>query len=498
MLLEVRNLTVGSSGYGYVQIALPSDSKICAANTIVASFFNGQAEFRSTTSSSGTAKFATKITDYGQLVSNSASAPSGQIDTITAANMPVQTLQDVSDEMLDKLRGYMHIVDGVVLQPGYWEATGTTPSNDLKQPNMGKVPVIRLKFDANIEVAQILLTGFLMKTVLEGETGLSGSVGTDSPSDGDFLGPQEFPWAAKITFTVPTSYIQYFLEKSYSRKLPTSASEIEVNDTPIIDMRTTDPGTYYGTNFSNARVAVSVTDFNSVNSGDAVLTVYQKLSKYPPALYGTYVTAEGNTYLNPLDVVAPGNIKVFPNGTAQDLIDWEAAHPGTRGMVVNNDGTIQILNSNNQLVYAAQVYTNEINYTNIASGDTKARLVVTKTGNTSCYSLSMADANGTQYIIGTDGTSNVTKGNTTANVGSLNKVEPPASNINWAGLLDALANNKSVDILGDNMKVLKKGLNPSGNDTPYLQLPNGLRLYICSQPPTSSTTIPEGSIGIGW
>ena len=66
-------------------------------------------------------------------------------------------------------------------------------------------------------------------------------------------------------------------------------------------------------------------------------------------------------------------------------------------------------------------------------------------------------------------------------------------------MLEALANNKSVDILGTKMKALKAGLEKetSAGNQGYLQLPNGLRLYISATKPTA-TDIPVGSIGIGW
>ena len=62
--------------------------------------------------------------------------------------------------------------------------------------------------------------------------------------------------------------------------------------------------------------------------------------------------------------------------------------------------------------------------------------------------------------------------------------------------LEALANNKSIDILGNNMKALKAGL--AATEFPYIQLPNGLRLYISATEPTPNASIPVGSIGIGW
>ena len=49
------------------------------------------------------------------------------------------------------------------------------------------------------------------------------------------------------------------------------------------------------------------------------------------------------------------------------------------------------------------------------------------------------------------------------------------------------------------MKALKAGLEreTSAGNQGYIQLPNGLRLYISATKPTA-TDIPVGSIGIGW
>ena len=120
-------------------------------------------------------------------------------------------------------------------------------------------------------------------------------------------------------------------------------------------------------------------------------------------------------------------------------------------------------------------------------------MVQTQTGKDKALSLSLSDnLTGTQKTISADGSKTVSVGNTSANVGSQAKISPDTSNINFGMLLEALANDKSIDILGQNMKILKAGL-PNN----YIQFPNGLRLYISpTQPPTSG--VPVGSIGIGW
>ena len=96
------------------------------------------------------------------------------------------------------------------------------------------------------------------------------------------------------------------------------------------------------------------------------------------------------------------------------------------------------------------------------------------------------------YTISSNEESTKTVGNTSFDVGSMTKLSPSNSEINWAIILEALANDKSIDILGENLKALKSGL-----DKNYIQFKNGLRLYISSTPPSDSD-IPDGSIGIGW
>ena len=73
MLLKVPNINQGAKEHTSVDIYLPNNSKIAAANTIVAQFFDGQAEF-------GNGSWATRITDYGQLISNNSTiSPSGVV-----------------------------------------------------------------------------------------------------------------------------------------------------------------------------------------------------------------------------------------------------------------------------------------------------------------------------------------------------------------------------------------------------------------------------------
>ena len=190
----------------------------------------------------------------------------------------------------------------------------------------------------------VLLTGFTLRTVLAGVSGLSGSTDTDTNfhRNGGFLGPAVFPWANKIVFSVPSAYASYFLNNKYSRKMATNGNPStkesvakNVRSLPVIDMETTDPAAYYETQDLETRVPLEVLNLNTVN-GDAVLTVYQRNSAFPPALFGTKVSEDGDQYAHPLDVVAPGTVKLFEGdnraGLAAKSVNFEDKIPSNHAL----------------------------------------------------------------------------------------------------------------------------------------------------------------------
>lgn len=490
MLLQVpQNIAHSTNEVWMYEVQLPSDTRLCAANTIVASFFKGNAVYSS--------NWARRITDYGDLISNtSESSPSGNLNH--GSSIPYQTMENWTDDEKKQLSQYMRILDGVVIQPGTWSHSSNKPPEKDFSPNLGDYPRIRIQIKGPVEVPfQILFTGFTIRAVVKGVSGLDSSTSTFSPQDGDFLGPATFPWSAKIVFSVPSSYVSYFASGAYERSLPVGEDAVTVRDTAVIDMQTSKPETYYTTNYPNSRVEVNVDDFSTLGDGTAVLTVYQKSQKYPPALWGTFVQQDGTNYLNPLDVVAPGTVKMFLDASEEVLQDYENTFEGA--FAINKDsenGTIQIIGPDGTLQDVANVVVQDVTYNNIESSDNKAQALITRTGKLRGISLSLSpDTNGTQYTIGDDNINMQTMGNTSYDEGSQTQLTPSSSNINWAMLLEALANNKSIDVLGMNMKALKTGLNQT---YPYIQFKNGLRLYISNTEPTPDESIPIGSIGIGW
>lgn len=487
-------------------IPLPENSRLCAANTIFGSFFLGSGV---STDTSKDYEFITRVSSYGPLFLNENSHvvhdpyPSGYMGRDDKySDIPM------SKTHRNMMKEYTKILDGIVIQPGNWVDSGyDDPYKDL-HPDMSKAPVIKIMLLEKVTSEfYIILTGFTIRSVISGVCGTDGSIPATSIEDGSFLGPSQFPWATKITFSVPSSLYAYYGRKSYDRSIPSSDERKTVTGLQVIDMKKTDPGIYYLSNYSSSRVKIEVYEFHSEDDSASALTVYSKKSKYPPALFGTLSKFNESTgdyagcYLNPLDIVAPGSIKMFNNWSESDMQEYEQTYPGTIAMKKDQNGLIYVLDDSGNIVPASDISVESISYTNLSSGDKKAKLLKIKSGSKTGVSLSLSDdvSSGTAYTIGNDGKNNTIIGNTSFDIGSLSKLTPASSNFTISSMLEALANNKSVDILGTKMKALKAGLEKetSAGNQGYIQLPNGLRLYISATKPTA-TDIPVGSIGIGW
>lgn len=493
MIVKVPTVTQGRYDHQYVDIYFPADSKLVAANTIIASFFDGDCEFNGS--------WATRVTDYGTLISNNATAsPSGEVgpeDTI-----PTQNIGEWSPAMRNKLEDYMKIVDGLIIQPGDWEAKVTPPAKDLS-PDLHNRPRLRLHVKGPITSNPlILITGLTIRSVVAGTSLLTGSTSTPQPENGDFLGPGVFPWASKVVFSVPTSFIDYFMMNNYDRTLPkVGGSRVAIDDSAVIDMRHTNPGTYYQTNDQASRVTMTVNDYETLGAGISVLTVYSKSSAYPPALYATYVDQSGDNYINPIGIVAPGSVHMFSGATVNILVDYESTYPGTFAINKNSDGTIQVLNSSNQLTSVADQSVANATYTapaNSNAGNTVAKVVTTNTGDKQTLTLSMSTSSSTTNP------SQVTISQKPAGTPITLTSANSNDNIPWSALLAALANDQAIDVMGDRLKSAKQTLvkaeGSSANECPYLEFgPENAkkRFYISSTVPTGND-IPIGSIGIGW
>ena len=497
-------------------IPLDANSRLCAANTIYGSFFIGE--------SGQDRSQVYNVVNYGSLISNdSQSSPPDVTDQ--NSKIPSQAFLSSRDNLRDELKAYSNIIDGVVIQPGTWERTEQGhPYKDLK-PNMSLPPVVKLLASNKPESSfDILLTGFTHRAVISGVTGLDGSTVPTSPEDGSFLGPAQFPWSAKIIFITPTIYTDLHTKIKYTRKIPRTANAVTLRNLSIIDMKDNDLFSWYDTNYSDSTIDMSVGPYCSLDNSASVLTVHRKLNKYPPGLYGTNNTNSGNTfvddYLNPIDTVAPGNVKMFQNWSEADMIEYESTYPGVLSMSRDDDGIVSTLDSDKKRVKFADVDVKEITvknkpasykFTDGVTRDITAKALIVSTGKRKGLSLSLSNSlSDSQYTITSDIGAEDAKfcGNTTYYEGANNnRYQPRSGNISVENLLLALSQDCSIDILGKEMKILKSGLsnqkydnrgNPSdaASGQGYIQMPNGLRLYISSVKPTGS--IPVGSIGIGW
>ena len=497
-------------------IPLDANSRLCAANTIYGSFFIGEC--------SQDRSKVYNVVNYGSLISNdSHSSPPDVTDQ--NSKIPSQAFLSSRDNLRDELKAYSSIIDGVVIQPGTWERTEQgQPYKDLK-PNMSLPPVVKLLASNEPRSSfNILLTGFTHRAVISGVTGLDGSTVSTSPEDGSFLGPAQFPWSAKIIFITPTIYTDLHTKIKYTRKIPRTANAVTLQNLSIIDMKDNNLFSWYDTNYSDSRIGMSIGPYFSPDNSASVLTVHRKLNKYAPGLYGTNNINSGNTfvddYLNPIDTVAPGNVKMFQNWSEADMIEYESTYPGVLSMSRDDDGMISTLDSDKKRAKIADVDVKEITvenkpasykFTDGVTHDITAKALTISTGKRKGLSLSLSNSlSDSQYTITSDIGAEDAKfcGNTTYYEGANNnRYQPRSGNISVENLLLALSQDCSIDILGKEMKILKNGLsnqkydsdgNPSdaASGQGYIQMPNGLRLYISSVKPTGS--IPVGSIGIGW
>lgn len=538
--------------YKIIDIYFPQASMLTAANTIVASFFDGECVWDSTDT------WAIRVSSYGDGISNNSTAsPNGDVgpqDSIVpvGGNNPVLKW---STDRINRLRSYMQIVDGIVIQPGTWSNSSATPPTKDFIPDFTGYPRLRLVIKGNISSAvrpAILLTGFTLRSVISGVTGTSGSTDTPHPENGDFAGPACYPWANKVVFSVPDSYINFFEIYDYKRTIGSgnSADTAEVVNTSKIDIQNVNPHTYYTSYYPGSCIPMTVSNVIPKQSGISVLTVYQKKAVYPPALYASVVSALGDNYLNPLDVVAPGCVKIFDTRTGSPyegmtdaqlqalLIDYESTFPGTVACV-RDDGTIKTLNNANQLVAmggqmtpTSLVYTSQGNAyqcgsTNTVSvSDIPARAAIVQLGGGQALLLKFDDANNTQLTLTPqpttalipDATANPISVSAAVRTTYQNRRYYQAhaeSDVSWTRLLQMLIGDRGEDIIGPQLRGFREmlpdlvtgrngglyvdGVSRLGGEVKtfrnYIDF-NGTRLYISSTQPTG--TIPEGSIGIGW
>lgn len=352
------------NGLHYIEVPFPSNSRLCAANTIIASLFLGSGEVSGDPIATG---WASKVTDYGPLIRNtSESSPSG-------STIPPEDHSAISftSEQIEQIKNYMLISDGIVIQPGTWTVSGTTPYKDF-HPTLSAVPKLRIALSNKVTTPfYILLTGFTNKGVISGTAGFTSAINTSSPADGDFLGPWEFPWAAKVLFNVSPFMLQYLDTASYERAIPADGTSESVDTTSIIDMTSTDPYDYYENHFESAVQDIYVTDIKIPKEKAAILTIWQPHADLPPALYGAVVGNDetGTDHISPIDVIAPGSNKIYDifvdhsdvSSAASIIVTYETNTTANSGYIRDiGDSDDQELNPATYVLYQRDKYTESV------------------------------------------------------------------------------------------------------------------------------------------
>lgn len=493
MLLKIPAGTTS----GFHDYPLPSTSALCGCSHIFASVFVGDGIFDE-------GGWGTKVTDYGELIPNNYEiypATPGEPENVPC-NIP-QDLPDDKFELSEQFKSicteYTKIVDGICYQPGTWSEYTRDGVKKEFTPDPSRTCIIRLRFsERTVHDTFVLFSGFLFREVVAGTTGFDACMDTDCPQDGDFLGPMSYPWAVKITFTIDTSVNAVINGQMYKRKLPIDSVESELVATkPLIDFNEADPNAFYDDHFTDSKIPVDVTDLNITSSaGLAVLTSYQDESKnYPPVLYGAHVTEEGEQFIAPLDVAAPGVTKVFENDELAQSYSNDIKN--VYGMYLNSDDHI--------LFYRADGTRIDISSSvAVETEGTTVRAVITS-GDDVIKTISLTDTiNGELFN---------TEGNGERPINS-------EQLLNWTRLLQALSTNRSLEIVGPKLKKYRDNIemitDPEGNDintgsiNDYIEfstkldeetgISSGKRLYISSEEPQGTETdpIPDGSLGIGW
>lgn len=351
-----------TSGFHWRDFLLPEKTNLCAANTIIGSFFIGEGGFGSYTvgnNTYSTSPWASKVVKYGSAIRNdNTTSPSGTISSQQLSSSIPKAGTKLSDDDIQRLGEYAKLVDGNILAPGTWTNSTSGSPKKTFSPDLGDRGMVRLLFADKVEHDfWLLLTGFSLSGVVRGETGIDSSVDTDSPQDGDYLGPATFPWSNKILLSVPPAFLKYYYDSGYIRRINNGPSA-EVKSHAIIDMATTNPKTYYedeNNGVSDSQVPLTITKLRIASDDAAILTVYQRSSLFPPALYGVKAIAEADdtsteNKLNPLDTVAPGTLKLFQNLQDADAYEqtkkFETQIPNNFGFYRNtNDFVVKQLDS---------------------------------------------------------------------------------------------------------------------------------------------------------
>lgn len=550
-------LRIPSGTSGVFERQLPDNSTLCAASNITASVFDGEVTLDATNT------WATKVVSYGPLISNTETN-----HPITPGENDTQVPRGIAwtEEKRAHLTEYLKVVDGLVYQPGTWEENSNSdrsPYMDFKTPNLHKKSIIRLNISDPLERdVYIILSGWIHRPIIAGVAKLdAGAVNQIKPYNGDFLGPERFPWAVKVIFTVPTEVMHILNNKAYIRQLATGTAEKSVTSRPVVDFDSVQLEGFYDSGDSStypnavsaSKVSMNVTELNVAGEGAAVIAAYQRSADYPPILYGAEVTQKGNQAIVPIDIGAPGTVKIFENKAK--AIAYPKVIPNTYAFYHDKDNRSMYFVEGDEIISLDT----KLETRNLGTAAAPKYTSIVKSGNAEVQAISLVDAS--NNMLRTSGS-----GGTIAAYEE-NNISAASRNVTWDDLLTALGANKAIDVIGEQLHRFRKNLpnvtsgsggvlqisgtgpstiagslsvdkaivgkdslsidkqatikqgaaigkNTSGYNVTtsdaefvfnkpiksganYIAFSNGLRLYISGTAP-STDNVPIGSIGIGW
>lgn len=174
-----------------VPIPFPDNCRLSAANPIYGSIFLGEIRLDESP------YWASEVLQYRGISNTTEYHP------VDDEHIPAGDVR-FFDREKSMIRSYLKLHDWVITLKRNWEATGSDkPAMDLN-PDLTQQPVLLASYSGKLESdVYVLLTGFTNKAVLEGIVDTTGSTDTPRPEDGDFLGPEVYPWAAPVILTLP-------------------------------------------------------------------------------------------------------------------------------------------------------------------------------------------------------------------------------------------------------------------------------------------------------
>lgn len=185
---------------GYHDYMLPHTSSLRACTAIYGSMFEGSVEL------SEDGHWATSVTNYNQLVNNTASLhPFSPGTPECVPTHPV--LKPLSDLIGLRATNYMKVREATVIQPGRWvEAPPESELGTILQPDLNHPGFIRVYITEDLTGEVLIhLFGFTNKEAYQGQESVMITDKTRRPEDGDFLGPEVYPWACPITLLITTA-----------------------------------------------------------------------------------------------------------------------------------------------------------------------------------------------------------------------------------------------------------------------------------------------------